>query len=154
MYTLPAWMQWLQALALIAISGLGAWIAFKQVRIGTAKLNLDLYDKRFRVFETARTLLVAIFQHGEVRQAEINAFNLGVSDAIFLFDESIDEYLVDLRKRVNILYLLRSETKAAEGNQERFSQLVDKSGEHFLKLVDELPILIAKFKPFLKLGNI
>jgi len=33
----------------IAISGLGAWIAFKQVKIATAKLNLDLYDRRFKI---------------------------------------------------------------------------------------------------------
>jgi hypothetical protein len=36
----------------------------KQVRITTAKLNLDLYDRRFKVFEAARTVLILRYKKG------------------------------------------------------------------------------------------
>src|SRR5437868_2082412 len=93
MYTLPWWMQWLQVFALIAIPAVGAWLAFKQVGIAAAKLNLDLYDKRFATFEATRTLLVAVLQHGDIQQKDLDEFNLKVADAIFLFDEDIEKYL-------------------------------------------------------------
>jgi hypothetical protein len=51
---LPLWIQWPQAILILLISCLGSWIAYKQVRIATAKLNLDLYDRRFKVFDAAR----------------------------------------------------------------------------------------------------
>jgi hypothetical protein len=77
MYYLPWWMQWAQALALIVISCLGSWIAFKQARIATAKLNLDLYEKRFAVFEQARIYLRQFVGEAKVTMEEINAFIVG-----------------------------------------------------------------------------
>jgi hypothetical protein len=71
MYYLPWWMQWGQALGVIAISGLGAWIAFKQVKIATAKLNLDLYDRRFKAFEGARTLVTQVMREAHVGLEDI-----------------------------------------------------------------------------------
>jgi hypothetical protein len=62
MYYLPWWMQWAQAIALIVISCLGSWIAYKQARIAAAKLNFDLYQKRFDVFEGARRLVTVTMQ--------------------------------------------------------------------------------------------
>lgn len=98
-YSLPGWMQWLQALAIILLSGLGAWIAFKQVRIAYAKLSFDLYEKRFAVFEAAQKLLIAILQNADVTDRDLSEYNLEVIDAGFLFDQEIEDYLDDLRKR-------------------------------------------------------
>jgi hypothetical protein len=66
MYYLPWWMQWAQAIALILLSSVGAWIAVKQMRIATAKLNLDLYDRRFKVFEAGRRFLGYFMLEGAV----------------------------------------------------------------------------------------
>jgi hypothetical protein len=57
MYYLPWWMQWAQAIGIGIISAAGVFIAYKQSRIATAKLNLDLYDRRFRVYDAARALI-------------------------------------------------------------------------------------------------
>jgi hypothetical protein len=54
---LPLWLQYLQAVALVLIPIIGAWIAWQQVRIARAKLHFDLYKKRFAVFEAARRLI-------------------------------------------------------------------------------------------------
>ena len=98
MYYLPWWMQWAQATALIIISCLGSWIAFKQARIAAAKLNLDLYDKRFKVFEAGRHFLGQFLVHGTIRLQEITELSVGSADAVFLFGDEVVEYLDGLRK--------------------------------------------------------
>jgi len=81
-YTMPWWMQWAQAIALIVISCLGSWIAFKQARIAVAKLNLDLYDKRFKVFEAGRRFLGHFMVDGAVSVQDITELNVGTADAV------------------------------------------------------------------------
>src|SRR5713226_869539 len=105
-YVLPWWMQWAQVIGVACISGLGAWIAYRQSRIATAKLNLDLYDRRFKVFEAARTCLVFALQKADVTQEVMNTFHLGVADAIFLFDKDIEDYLEKFRKQMTVFQMM------------------------------------------------
>jgi hypothetical protein len=95
---LPPWMQWIQACAVLFIAGVGTWIAFKQARIAAAKLNLDLYDRRFKVFDAARYLVGKVVTDACPGNDDFNVFNLGVADAVFLFDSDVTEYLDNLRK--------------------------------------------------------
>ena len=151
--TLPVWVQWAQATALIVISLMGAWIAFKQVRIAAAKLNLDLYEKRFAVFRAARTLLVDIVQHDHVDTSELNKFNISTADAVFLFDHDIVEYLHGLRRKALRLHVLNAQ-RDAQPNEERRTKIVDAAADQFMELSNDLSIMVEKFKPYLKLGNI
>ena len=54
---IPWWLQYLQTFALIAIPAVGACLAWQQVQIARVKLQHDLYDRRYRVFEATRKLL-------------------------------------------------------------------------------------------------
>jgi len=155
MYYLPWWMQWAQAIALIVISCLGSWIAFKQVRIAAAKLNFDLYDKRFKVFEAARQYLVLALQSNDVTPEHTNQFHLGVADAVFLFDKSIEEYLEEFRKKLAKLQMLNFQFRNLRDQEdERRGILADQLAEQAMVVNDEFDVLVLKFKPFLKLGNI
>jgi hypothetical protein len=153
-YQLPWWMQWLQAIALILIPIGGAWLAFKQVCIAEAKLNLDLYEKRFNVFETARKLLAKAVQHANVDTLDIHEFNLGVLDAGFLFDDEIENYLDGLRERAARLKLLNSQLEAVVEDQKRRAKLADRQMRLLINLTEEIPVLKEKFKPYLRLGLI
>jgi len=74
----------------------------KQVRIATAKLNLDLYDRRVKVFEAARTVLILwVTKRGPDTRSD-EYFLLGVADAIFLFDKLIDDYLQEFGKMLRV----------------------------------------------------
>jgi hypothetical protein len=54
---LPPWVQILQALATPVIAIVGAWVALEQMKIARVKLRHDLYDRRYAVFQSARSLL-------------------------------------------------------------------------------------------------
>ena len=154
MYYLPWWMQWAQAIALIVISCLGSWIAFKQARIAAAKLNFDLYDKRFKVFEAARQYLVLALQSNDVTPEQTNQFHVGVADAVFLFDKRIEENLEEFRKKLAKLQILNFQFRnLGEQEHERRGTLADQLAGQAMLVNAELDILVSKFKPFLKLGN-
>jgi hypothetical protein len=67
-------------------------IADAQKSIASAKLNLDLYDKRFNVFIAARRFLGEFEKQGGTSVEEIRAFSSGVAEGIFLFDNQVKEY--------------------------------------------------------------
>jgi hypothetical protein len=60
---IPWWLQDLQTFALIAIPAVGACLAWQQVQIARVKLQHDLYDRRYRVFEATRKLLAETLVH-------------------------------------------------------------------------------------------
>jgi hypothetical protein len=151
---LPLWVQWAQAILILVISGLGAWIAYKQVQIATAKLNLDLYDKRFEVFEAARNLVVHVLQEGRVDLHEINRFNVGVLDAVFLFEEDVVSYLEHLRKRAIALRTKTEQLRVLGERDPRRDALIDGIADLEGKFADEYARLVNAFKRDLKLGNI
>jgi hypothetical protein len=57
-----------QALALPIIPLLGAWIALQQMLIARIKLQHDLYDRRYAVFDGAREFLSQIMTDGVASQ--------------------------------------------------------------------------------------
>jgi hypothetical protein len=49
--SLPLWVQLLQALAVPVIAGVGAWVALQQMYLARVKLQHDLFDRRYAVFQ-------------------------------------------------------------------------------------------------------
>lgn len=58
---LPAWLNYAQALGptfvSLAVGCLGIYIAWRRWRTNTDKLILDLFDKRYNVYEATKDLL-------------------------------------------------------------------------------------------------
>jgi hypothetical protein len=151
-YVLPWWMQWGQVIGVAAISGLGAWIAYKQARIATAKLNLDLYDRRFKVFEAARAFLSVFLTEGKFTPEELTKFTAATSEAVFLFGEDVPRYLDNLRKNAFTHWNTERESKRAP--DDKLGQLVDRLALMENEMSEEIPRMVEVFKPYLKLGNI
>lgn len=153
---LPIWMQWAQAIALIIIPLVGAWIAFRQAQLARAKLKFDLYDRRFKVFEAARQFLIDVVQSDHVDAGRVIKFNVDTADAVFLFKREVEAYLDLLRERILKLRRLKSQEKAAEeyGEEEKRIKLGELAANQHLELSGELSTLIDTFKPYLRLDNI
>lgn len=151
-YVLPWWMQWVQVGGVAFISCVGAWIAYRQSRIAAAKLNLDLYDRRFKVFNAAREFAtVALLT--DIESTALPKFQASTIDAVFLFNEEIAKYLDEFG--VKIFQLQSSKTHLEHATtlkaRERFTNEI---GSQEKIVTAELNVLVDKFKPFLKLGNI
>jgi hypothetical protein len=149
---LPEWMQWVQAIAVLAIAGLGAWIAYQQARIAAARLDFDLFEKRYAVFEGARDFLAKALQNQEFETNELIRFNVTTADTVFLFDQEIVHYLNGLRERIVRLKTLNGRVKTVK-NEKMRNVFIDNAEKLTLELGQEMPVMIGKFTPYMKLGK-
>ena len=122
------------------------------MRIGTAKLNLDLYDRRFKVFEATRALLGRFLIEGTFTPEEITKFSAATSEAVFLFEADVPNYLNALREKAFAHRKMNRQTKTAP--DDKIEQIADEMAEIEDQMSEEIPRLISVFKPYLKLGNI
>jgi hypothetical protein len=147
---MPEWVQWLQALTVPTIAGVGAFLAWQQVKIARTKLRHDLFDRRFAVFEAARKFLATLMRNGKMSLSDLGEYSAGVIDAQFLLNEEVHVYLVELRKRAAAMQALKDTAEPLPAGGEK-TKLVVRAGEELAWLVAQLDVLPSKFKPFLTL---
>ena len=89
----------LSLLALVSvITGLVvAYVAWQQWRTARARLKLDLYERRLKVFEAVMRFFDKIAATGTASYEAINALTAGTIEARFLFKEDIVAYIDKLR---------------------------------------------------------
>ncbi|MEJ0096373.1 MAG: hypothetical protein WDN46_24100 [Methylocella sp.] len=146
----------LQVIVAIVFSGVGAWLAWQQVQIARVKLQHELYDKRYRVYDAARALTADIVVHANASDEAVRQFVIGTSDAVFLFDDDkITQYLEEMRKRAAALQSVQkafdilavgSDQKVA--NADRFAELTSWFDEQLSKGLRD------RFKPFLQFNKL
>jgi hypothetical protein len=147
---MPEWVQWLQALAVPTIAAVGVLLAWQQVTIARTRLRHDLFDRRFKVFEAARTFLARVMRNGKMSIADFGDYTAGVIDAQFLLNQEVHAYLFEIRRRAAAMQALKEAFEPLPAGAEK-AKLAEKLGEEFAWLVAQLDVLPEKFKPFLTL---
>jgi hypothetical protein len=89
----------LAALGQLAVATSVAYIAWKSYTLNKAgfyinrdHLRLTLFDRRLKVFEAFRDLLVGFVLEGSVSAEKLSTFILGTSEAEFIFGKEIYKY--------------------------------------------------------------
>jgi hypothetical protein len=147
---LPIAVQWVLAVMMLLLVGGVVWIAVMQIRVATAKHNLDLYDKRFKIFEAAGRYLQHLLVEGRVSETALNEFNIGVAGAVFLFDNDLNIYLDALRRRGLSLNALTEQLSSIELDAEGRDELIDKIDAWVTDFKLEYSRLVNAFTPYLK----
>jgi hypothetical protein len=152
---LPLWVQILQALAVPVIAAVGAWVALQQMHIARVKLQHGLYDRRYAVFQSVRSLLNEVNINKIVSPETFQSFVIGTTDAPFLFDDGLAEYLKEISHHARSLQSLQSINLVMEsmpaGDQK--TAALRKAGDHLQWLLQKIDVLAAKFQPFLQLDK-
>ncbi len=84
-------------LALIAI--IGAWIALQQMLIARARLNHDLFERRFAVYNATRTYIVAMLKNQGGTQEDAVKWHEVALTAPFIFEKGISDFLEEVSTR-------------------------------------------------------
>jgi hypothetical protein len=148
--------QWVQAisqaLTVSFIATAGVWIAWQQARFARVKLQHDLFDRRFAVFDAARKFLGKVARGGRVRDDAFRDYSLDTIDALFLTDEATASYLDEIRRRAIRHQMLQASLEDVPVGEER-SHLVRQQSEITRWVVEQLDQghLVAKFSPFVAL---
>ena len=86
-------------IATVVISLAITYIAWQQWQIARTKLRLDLFDRRYKVYDATRKFLAGILRDATFTDSQLFEFYAGTSDAEFLFASDVMDYLAQLRKR-------------------------------------------------------
>jgi hypothetical protein len=151
---LPAWVSYLQALAVPLIALVGAWIAARQMSIADQRLQYDVFDRRYErrvaLYEATRTFLAKVFEE-RISDADIKTYGLSALDAQFLFDEGMYRYLQEIRQRVAAWH--RATTSAdqmpAGAERDAMERIERENGRWIIQQGDEKTGFATRFIPYL-----
>lgn len=86
------------------------WLTFKQVAIDNQNLRLNLYEKRYHIYEKTISFLREFLRASISGDLQDNMadilyeYKVNVHQSIFLFDDEIEEYLLKIYTRAEIMY--------------------------------------------------
>jgi len=89
-------------------------IAALQWGVADNKLRLDLFDRRYKVYDATRKFLSLIIREATFTNPDLFEFNAGTSDAQFLFKPDVAEYLAEIRRQALHLRTTRELLKKHE----------------------------------------
>ncbi|WP_250466137.1 hypothetical protein [Caballeronia sp. GAFFF2] len=95
------------AVALIVALGTGA-IAWSQYRVARAKLNLDLFEKRYELFTMVWAFVSNVAAHGApaLISPEKTALVNSIPKIEFLFGSAIANYVQDISSKAGTLWMI------------------------------------------------
>jgi len=88
----PYWTQVLAALLTPTITVFGSFISYRQWCTAQKKLKLDLFEKRFTVYDAARTFIASVMTSGKAKEEEMYKFLSGAREAKWLLNDDIATY--------------------------------------------------------------
>jgi hypothetical protein len=149
---IPAWIPEMQALATPIIAIAAAVIAGQQMCIARSKLQHDLYDRRYAIFNATRDLLGALAGLDRPQLDTLRAFEIGTGDARFILNDNVAEYLETIKKHANTLISTKImlEDHPPPLDHQRLPMLKSIEDHHGW-LSKQMPTVISKFRPFLEL---
>src|SRR5215469_1120688 len=89
-------------------------VAWLQWRVARSKLRLDLFDRRYKIYEATQTFVDSINNDPQHVDSYLNAFNTGMSNAAFLFGADIVSYIQLVRERAADMRTARTLYEAAD----------------------------------------
>jgi hypothetical protein len=125
-----------------------AFFAHQQWSIARHKLRLDLFEKRYNVYEATARFLSLIMSLANFNDDDLRAFNIGTMDAVFLYPKHIKDYLDEIRCRAMDMRTYQREFERLPVGDER-NKLVDQNHNEARWLNEQLTRLPTVFAPFL-----
>jgi hypothetical protein len=138
------------------VVGLGViFIAWQQWKVAHAKLRLDLFDRRYKVYEATRYFLAGLLSCPTFSDSQLFTFYAGTSDVEFLFDSKVVDYLSQIRNRAIDMRLQNELFRGLPDGPER-SAKIEAAHQHSLWLCEQLTskTLTKTFAPHLGFSNI
>jgi hypothetical protein len=89
----------LSSILLAFIALVGAWIAFQQMMIARARLNHDLFDRRYAVYIATRNHIKEMLQYKGGTQENAETWWAVACSAPFLFDKKTADYIKEIGDR-------------------------------------------------------
>ena len=142
-----------QALFSLIIGLAVVYIAYQQHKTNRNKLRLELYDRRFKLYNEITSLIGSIVQMGDVSDSDLMGCLRNTREAVFLFKEDIPKYIEELYKQATELQFLEKVIggKVAGADREKASE---KRAVVFGWFPKQFNKCTEKFKKYLSFENV
>jgi hypothetical protein len=122
--------------------------------LARVKLQHDLYDRRYAVFQAVRRFLDEAVSERIVSGETFRAFALGTADAAFLFNDQLAGYLKEMRDHAAAAQSTYTVIEAVPDMPHDQRAAASKAaGEHFSWVINQIDGLSERFRPFLTLDK-
>ena len=157
MTELPYWMQSVQALAptIVAIIAalIASYIAWRQWRTAHYRLALDMFEKRFAVYEATKDFLGTSINLHQTTPQNFIVFRNGIRGVEFLFDKQTRSYLMELYSMAWRAQNLRTKIPQQPNDPDLGTFIKDE--EEILKFfLEQDKMLEDMFRPYLDLSKV
>ena len=155
--SLPQWAQWIRVIgvpiAAVAVAVVGSWIALKQKKIASVKLQHDLFDRRFAILESLSRMLNDVAERGGLVDDSYQAFLASVAIAPFLFSDSgLVSYLQEVKAHtVNLMKISPFLSSAVAAGDPRREKAAAVKGTEIQWLIGQTNGLADRFQSSLQL---
>jgi len=138
-----------KALLTPVIAIVAAYVAWQQLATNRRKLKLDLFERRYAVYEKIGEFIGSILTSGRVQKATEIQFLVDTKAKMFLFGEDISQLVSEMYRKAVHLHALDAELEGSTGearaaNIKAQREIKDWYGE-------TLEGLEARFSAYLKL---
>jgi hypothetical protein len=130
-----------------------AIVALLQWFVARNKLRLDLFDRRYKVYEATQKFVDSINNDPAHVDSYLNDFNVGTSNAEFLFDSDVLNYIKLVRKRAVDMRTARVVYEAEQDSEER-TRNVGKYEADRKWLIEQATAMTKTFAPYLGFQNV
>lgn len=136
-------------IAVIAV--LVAWLQYKNTRY---KTKLDLYEKRYRVYQAIKEVRDVAISETSVKREEMLELISKTKEVEFLFGKEVNEYIKTLH--LNLIKLNMSTTKLdrAIERSEDVKNYSEENAKLLHWLTDQPPVINKLFKKYLSFENL
>ena len=128
-------------------------VAWQQWRVAEDKLRLDLFDRRYKVYDATRKFLAVILREATFTDSQLFEFYGGTSDAEFLFGVDVVEYLAQIRNRAVDMRTHQDLYEHLPVGDERSRHVNAKHGD-LSWLNDQITAMTKIFTPYLGFANV
>jgi uncharacterized protein YhaN len=138
----------LQALSVLVIGGIGAYIAWRQWRTAHDRLKLDLFDRRLAAYQRLKDATTPINASGKVTNEDADRFAQAMHDMRFLFDKETDTCVDEIYRTMLAKHAIDAQVERARDKKKGYM----KSSELFKRITHgvytEVPKHMEKFMRF------
>lgn len=128
-------------IATFALSVAVGIVAWQQWHVARNKLRLDLFDRRYKVWDTTRTFILQVLNN-TVTDPTMTEFKLAIADAKFLFDDDVVQFLNRILKCAAHLWTTRqllTDVQVRHATQEQLEQRAESQQRDLLWLGEQIP---------------
>lgn len=137
----------------LVIGGFAAYIAWRQHITAREKLKLDLFEKRYQVFQNLEPYFSDIIRQGVVKDAGVDILIKAIHHSKFLFGKDVQKALDDLYNKTISLEEYNDQLNGEFANQDDRKKTKINRRKLISEILQERKNLMAIFRKYMSFPN-